>query len=81
MKKRSNITLLILFLMLFSIPVAAYCYFRQLVKDAEKNPQNREFKEIRLKTSNKDSIQISFDGDDVNGFKIKASVKKKSEVQ
>lgn len=77
-KKRSNITLLILFLLLFSIPVAAYCYFRQLVKDAEKDPARRGLQEIRLKTSNQDSIQISFHGDEVNGIQIKTSVHKKT---
>lgn len=78
LKKRSNITLLVLFLLLFTIPVAAYCYFRQLVRDAEKDPTRRGLREIRLKASDQDSIQISFHGDEVNGIQIKTSVHKKS---
>jgi hypothetical protein len=74
MKKRSNITLLVLLLLLFSIPFAAYFHFRHLVTEAEKNPNNKGMKVIRLKSSNQDSIQISFDGDNEAGIKIKTAV-------
>jgi len=74
MKKRSNITLLILLLLLFSIPFAAYFHFRHLVTEAEKNPRNKGIKEIRLKNGDKDSIQISFHGDNEAGIKIKTAV-------
>jgi hypothetical protein len=76
MKKRSNITLLILLLLLFSIPFAAYFHFRRMISEAEKNPKNKGLKEIRLKTSDQDSIQISFHGDNEAGIQIKTSVKK-----
>jgi hypothetical protein len=76
MKKRSNITLLIILLLLFSIPVAAYFHFRHLVLEAEKSPKYKGLNEIRMKTSDKDSIQISFQGNNKSGIQIKTSVKR-----
>jgi regulatory protein YycI of two-component signal transduction system YycFG len=78
MKKRSNITLVIILLLLISIPFAAYAYFRKLVNEAEKNPANKGLKEIRLQTRDKDSIQISLEGNDVKGISVKTHVVKHS---
>ena len=74
MKKRSNITLLVILLLLLSIPVAGYCYFRHLVNEAEKSPLNKGLNEIRLNTDKNDSLQFSVEKDDNTGFQVKTSV-------
>lgn len=76
--KRSNITLIIILLLLISIPFAAYAYFRHLVNEAEKNPLNKGLQEIRLQTNDKDSISISLEGNNVKGVSVKTKVVKHS---
>ena len=78
MKKRSNIALIIILLLLFSIPVAGYGYFHHLMKVTEKTELDNGQNPIRLKATDKDSIQVSFSSDKKQGFEVKTQVIKHS---
>lgn len=75
MKKRSNITLLIILLLLLSIPVAGYYYLRHLATEAEKNPFNKGLNEIRLNPNNRDSVELNLNSNGAHGFQIETAIK------